>query len=155
MKEYIHQVMEIVSSSGRLRTTSKWMNGISVECSTAALDAISSLPFVSEIIPVRKSTRPILSMEEDATWMEEDAVWMDKRSAPEDYGHSAGSTSLHEVSFLHQLGFDGNGVTIVVLDSGFRVEHEVFQHLKIAAQWDFIQQDNITSNQPGNNESKL
>jgi subtilisin family serine protease len=36
---------------------------------------------------------------------------------------------------------------ITVVDSGFLTEHESLEHLKIVAEWDFIQNDAVTSNQ--------
>jgi subtilisin family serine protease len=44
-------------------------------------------------------------------------------------------------------------VIVGVLDTGFDLSHEVFQHLEVIAEHDFIHNDDITANEPGQDTS--
>ena len=50
---------------------------------------------------------------------------------------------------LHELGYSGKNVRILVLDSGFYLDHEVFDSLNVIAAYDFVNQDTIVSNEIG------
>jgi hypothetical protein len=51
--------VEAVSQTGAaLRTTSRWVNGVSALATKAQVQAIAALPFVSKIQPLRRVGRP-------------------------------------------------------------------------------------------------
>src|SRR5690606_28234620 len=53
---------------------------------------------------------------------------------------------------LHAAGFEGDGVIVGVLDTGFRITHEAFngdRPLDVLAQWDFVGDDPVVDTEPG------
>jgi hypothetical protein len=53
------------------------------------------------------------------------------------------------VDALHRRGFNGSGVVIAVLDSGFNHSHSVFQRTVVLDQHDFVDNDNDTESAVG------
>jgi len=67
-----------------------------------------------------------------------------------DYGFSYQQNALIRVPEVHNLGIDGTGVRIGMLDTGFRYQlNEAFRRLRVVAEFDFINGDSVTSNQEG------
>ncbi|MGB5137422.1 MAG: S8 family peptidase, partial [Candidatus Zixiibacteriota bacterium] len=60
---------------------------------------------------------------------------------PPDYGPSFVQMNQIQVPALHDLGYKGEGIRILMLDTGFRVNHPVFAHTDIEATYDFINND--------------
>ncbi|KAK5582556.1 hypothetical protein RB653_004141 [Dictyostelium firmibasis] len=54
------------------------------------------------------------------------------------YGNTFNQVNQVGIDKLQALGYDGYGVTILMLDSGFYKSHEAFDHLKIVAEHNFI-----------------
>jgi subtilisin family serine protease len=66
-----------------------------------------------------------------------------------DYGPALGQLDQIQVTDLHDDGLDGSGVVIAMLDSGFDTSHQAYHHLNIIAEHDFINNDGVTANEPG------
>ncbi|KAM9963435.1 hypothetical protein ACTFIW_006665 [Dictyostelium discoideum] len=60
------------------------------------------------------------------------------------YGNTFNQVSQVGIDKLQSLGYDGYGVTILMLDSGFYKSHEAFEHLNIIAEHNFIDGSNNT-----------
>ena len=74
------------------------------------------------------------------------------------YGNSFNQLNQIKVDQLHDAGYSGNGVRILVLDSGFRLDHGAFDSLNVIAAYDFVDQDSIVYNEEGkdlNNQHNL
>ncbi|RKX26571.1 MAG: hypothetical protein DRP47_07965, partial [Candidatus Zixiibacteriota bacterium] len=69
-----------------------------------------------------------------------------------DYGGAQAQLEQITVPFAHNQGFDGSGVTLAILDTGFRKTHEAFAaHYtegRVLAEWDFVFGDSNTANEP-------
>ena len=50
---------------------------------------------------------------------------------------------------VHELGFNGQGVIIGMLDTGFRTTHECLAPLPVLARHDFVNDDDVVENEPG------
>ncbi len=132
-EEYIEMLAPLV---GRIRTISRYFNGVSVELDEAALPEIEALAFVREVRPVRGSTvTPAPDVEAGkSTAVESPEGWS--------YGASYDQLSMLHIHSLHNLGYRGEGLLIAVLDSGFdRLEHSAFDSLTVTNQWDFVEGD--------------
>src|SRR5207253_5305088 len=71
-------------------------------------------------------------------------------SAPDSaYGLNIGAMRELSLTAAHALGFTGRGVRMAILDTGFRLDHESLASARIIATRDFIQNDAIVSDQPG------
>ena len=58
-----------------------------------------------------------------------------------------------QVPSLHAQGVTGDGIFIGVLDTGFNLNHEALESTNVLAQWDFINWDSVTANEPGQDSS--
>ncbi len=139
---------EIEKLGGQLRRTSRWLNGASFEAPTERLAEIAALPFVREIKPVMKfRKRPIVADELDESARPQPTPG----SKSLNYGASLGQLEQINVPELHEQGLHGEGVTLAILDAGFRTTHEAFSaHFaegRVLAKYDFIFNDTIVDNQ--------
>ena len=123
---------------------SRWLNAISVRADLDEAEAIAALPFVRELRPVAKGTKPIPVII-PAT----DETREQHGMRTFDYGDSYCQNDQVQIIDLHDDGFDGSGVIIAMLDTGFDTDHQAYRHLDIIGERDFINDDAVTSNQPG------
>lgn len=135
---YVEEVIALIPN-GRLRTTSSYLNAVSVSASENEVREISRLACVSHIQPVRASVfeMPLF----------------------QDIFLSTGSLTYPQLSQLrtdelHKRGWYGSNVTIGVLDTGFNLVHEVFADISIEDSYDFINSDSIVSQQPEDPEGQ-
>jgi len=132
-----------------VRTTSRWLNAVSVSASREQFTRLAGLPFVRWVQPVRQgpATAPLaLEVEPPAPYSDRDF-----------YGRSSTQLAQIGLSNLHTMGFTAQGVIVGILDTGFRYDHDAFNQaghpLQIVAERDFIFDDDITtdeaSDEPG------
>ncbi len=136
------------------RTTSRWLNAVSVEADRGQIDAMAALPYVRRVYPLSPSSglpEPArLSAEAIGPVLGAEAP----PPGPADF-YGAASDQLHQINIppAHQNGFTGDGVIIGVLDTGFHRAHEAYNHpdhpLRLLGEWDFINNDNNTGKQQG------
>lgn len=68
---------------------------------------------------------------------------------PLNYGTSATQLNIINIPSLHQLGLNGSGVIITVLDSGFNRQHVALAPLTVIGAYDFVKNDTDVSDGPG------
>lgn len=90
--------------------TTRWMNGVLVQCAAAKIAAIQSLPFVDQVVYAAPGKR----LSETGR----------KRNTGRKKQTQAGETTAAQnrtigIDYMHQQGYHGEGVTIAVLDGGF------------------------------------
>ncbi|UCE06095.1 MAG: S8 family serine peptidase, partial [bacterium] len=160
--EYINQVLQ---TGVRRRAISRWFNGLSVEATPEQIQRIAAFFFVKEIRPVlgfkRGEIEDRQSREEGMdNLFPDESVGQDKLSTLSlakdkgefalsssytlDYGPSMDQLEQINVPILHEMGYDGRGVLVCMLDTGFRKSHHAFQHLNIVAERDFVMGDDDT-----------
>ena len=127
---------EITSLGLTIKNESRWLNAISVICSKADLDRISDLPFVDKIEPVLMQKKCLIQ--------NSDIVELSRTL---DYGGSQVQMEQINCIAAHDLGYFGQGIRILYLDTGFELNHEVFDSLNVVAQYDFINNDENTANE--------
>jgi len=66
-----------------------------------------------------------------------------------DYGPSETQITQIQVDRLHDEEYTGAGVTVLMLDTGFRTDHEAFAELDLKDEWDFVNDDSDVDNEPG------
>ena len=127
----------VIASLGlTIKNESRWLNAISVICSKADLDIISELPFVDKIEPVLMQKKSLIQ--------NSDIVELSRTL---DYGGSQVQMEQINCIAAHDLGYFGQGIRILYLDTGFELNHEVFDSLNVVAQYDFINNDENTANE--------
>ncbi|KAM9987060.1 hypothetical protein ACTFIY_011489 [Dictyostelium cf. discoideum] len=60
------------------------------------------------------------------------------------YGYSNTGLKQINVDKLHEMGYDGFGIKILITDTGYRKSHEVFKHMNIIGEYNFLKNKNNT-----------
>jgi len=144
-EKYVQQI-HAIRGVQNVRARTRWFNGISVDASSSAVAQIALLPFVREIRDVKsfRYNRP----DEDSKSTQMD-VSLPKISAELNYGPSYDQLAQINVVAAHNAGYSGKGVLVLMLDTGFYLDHESVSRERVVAQYDFINKDSVTQNQPG------
>jgi serine protease AprX len=126
--------------SGRIRAKSRWLNAVSAEVRPLDIRKIARLPYVKQLDIVRSFSRG------DPLSSSPSPIEVD----PADpmigfYGRAFPQINQINVWPLHQLGYSGRGVVVGILDSGFRMNHEIFRQARLLAQHDFVNDDGDVS----------
>jgi PKD repeat protein len=147
-RQYIDEVVELGAS---FRRTSRWLNAASFEIPMIQLDAVGSLPFVAYLKPVIRY-QTALPVDFDPNYR---PLPPPVAQSPDALTYGGSLTQLNQINVpeVHSQGYTGQGVTLAIMDTGFRTSHEAFAlHVssgRLLAQWDFVFNDDNTSNQPG------
>jgi hypothetical protein len=142
----VQYVRKVLATGAKLRTASRYVNAVSVRIPRKNLQAVAELPFVQEIRPVAKARR----MDPPLDWGGAQAPY--DRPDSEDllnYGPSFNQLNQINVVAAHDSGYSGAGVLVCLLDTGFFKDHEALVNQPIVAEWDFINNDPQTQNEPG------
>ncbi len=129
--EYVRTVESL--SSNHVRTSSRYLNAVSLRLTQDEVASLLEKPFVLEVRPVGVST---FSPAEDIP-------------APDSYGLSRSQLEQVNIFALQQRGWTGSGVVIGMLDSGFELVHPSLQSVDVLDQWDFVSNDSIVGWQEG------
>lgn len=126
-----------------LRARSRWLNAVSLDADESMLAILAELPFVKSLTPVAGSLRS------DALPLRPATPAPGVRDSMIDYGLSESELEQIRVPDAHAEGYRGQGVIIGMLDTGCSTMHEALQNVDILGTWDFIQNDEIIADQPG------
>lgn len=140
-ENYINKVL---NTGATLRHQSRWLNAISIECTENELIEISYMPFVKDIQPVNQFRRK--NIEEFKSTKS-----LRKIESTSDIDYGAAQEQLEQINVhkAHDAGFYGQGVTVLMLDTGYNLDHPVFDWLNVIAEWDVINDDSTTKNEDG------
>jgi subtilisin family serine protease len=119
------QYLQAVADCGaQLINPSKWLNGVSVYVTDlTVIEAINALDFVQV---VRNCPNDLKAQEQKERWLANEM----KPSAESNrgtrgyYGGAEAQVKQLNVDILHEMGFDGTGVIVAVLDGGFQGTEE-------------------------------
>ena len=136
---YIEAVLRL---GGKLRSKSRWLNGIGLEATAQEIREIAHLSFVRAIDPIHQYTMPFEGPTSGSL----------SPSAPSsaevlDYGNAKTQIAQIQADFLHQEGFFGENTVIGLLDTGFNLEHTALERVDVIAQHDFINDDVNTADE--------
>ncbi len=120
----------------RVVQESRWLNAVSAWIRPDRLTDLAGLEFVREIRPVATFRRSIEGDAETAPQVPKPAI-----PFPPEYGPSWPQLNEIGIPVLHERGWKGEGIKILILDTGFRIDHEAFFNTEIAATRDFINGD--------------
>ncbi len=135
----------VAATGASLRRESRWLNAASFDATAEQIRAMAELPFVAGLDLVRHSRRPDPVVESAP-----EPVDPDKASRwTLDYGGSLAELEQINVPAVHEEGWNGQGVLIGMLDSGFITVHEALSSLNIVDAWDFVNDDGIVENEVG------
>lgn len=137
----------ITGEGVRLRHKSRWLNAVSVDATADQLRRIESLSFVRKIDVVHRFRGPEVPPERP---VEGRLVPQAESTYSLSYGSSLTQNQLIHTPELHDLGYDGSGVIICMLDAGFNnLQHDALAPIQILHTWDFVNGDSVVSDEPG------
>ncbi|MFQ6002176.1 MAG: S8 family serine peptidase [Candidatus Zixiibacteriota bacterium] len=141
-------VNEILKYQAKLRKKSRWLNAVSFEIAVFRLDEISKLDFVKAIKPVLGGKRKPVPPQKPPIKPQKSPPKFDLN-----YGASYNQLQQLNVPAVHNLGYNGQGVLVCMMDTGYRKDHQAFglaySEGRVLAEWDFINNDGNTQNEPG------
>ena len=120
-----------------IENESRWLNAVSIVCSQKDIEAISLFPFVKKIKPVKGYKKKYFN--------EIDVNQLDGREL--DYGDAYTQVEQINAHLLHEQGLTGQGIRVLLLDTGYDLSHDALNHINVVGQKDFINDDNQTANE--------
>lgn len=146
------KVDEVKSTGAGVLVESRWLNAVSVLVHRDDLATIESLPFVVTTSPVQRMALS-RSNENQAQYelfhaQSSREMGFPPATVTQSYGQSAAQLQFHRIDQVHDMGYDGSGIVVGIMDGGFDVNHEAFEHLRdddrILAERDFVDGGNDT-----------
>ena len=131
---------EIRKQGVKIVVTGKWDNFVTVSCNdTTLIDRIAALPFVLSTEKVWISPgagKPSMATERDSV-LNQPTIHPDSI-----YGRAITQIQMSNGDKLHEAGFKGQGMTIAVIDAGFRNVDKItaMQNIRILGTKDFVNQ---------------
>ena len=123
----------------RLKQKSKWFNGISGYATKKELDLISILPFVKKLDVVEKFRKDYSVEDQESDYSDKSLDRQPEEVHNLNYGNSFTQLDQINVPAIHDLGYNGQGVNICLMDAGFNnLTHEAFGSMNIIATWNFV-----------------
>eukprot|EP01132_Coremiostelium_polycephalum_P002558 gene2558-3168_t len=157
----------------KLGQQSKWLNAISITISSnsqkvlrSTIQCVANLPFVSKIDLVNKyynknklsvkENEMVQVSREELPVVERISQNTNYRDSPEAfYGFTYDGLNQANIPNIQMTeGYDGSGLTILMMDSGYLKTHEAFQHMKIKDEYDFINNQVDTQGPLGDPQNK-
>ena len=131
-----------------IHNKSRWLNAVSITSDINIINEISLLPFVKKTVPVavyKKNKREFSQLQSSRRLSVIDSL---------DYGYAQEQIEQINCHTAHQAGYTGQGVRVLILDTGFNTERSVFDSLTIIDEWDFINNDGNTENEANDYSSQ-
>lgn len=150
-QRYIDSIM--AAGSVTFLNASKWLNQIAIfTTDAAAIAKINSFPFVKQntaVAPRYTDIQAAIEKFETAetpipTNFAAPTTGTESLTAAFNYGWSNGQVKIHKGDFLHNLGFQGQGMQMAILDGGFTnyltlpTFDSVRTNHQILGTWDFV-----------------
>ena len=150
LQAYVDQV---VALGARKRQESRWLNAVSFDMERDLIETVAALPFVSRVTLVHKFRRTPISVTQGDLEESRNVLTLlrarKSMTSPLDYGGSLPALEQINVPKVHAEGVTGKGVLVGMMDTGFRLTHEALSHINVVDQWDFVDNDPIVDNEPG------
>ena len=124
-----------------IHQVSRWLNAVSITSDINIINEISLLPFVKKTHPVT------VYKKKDLEFDEQSSSRIMTASSSLDYGYAQEQIEQINCHTAHDAGYTGQGVRVLILDTGFNTERNVFDSLDIIDEWDFINNDGNTANE--------
>lgn len=135
-----------------LLNTSKWLNQVLIQTTdSSSLKKIRNLSFVKGTFSIatkkNNNTLPADKFSSEYIFSAPRSGIQMNQIEPATYGNSYGQINLHEGEFLHSNGFQGQGMTIAMLDAGFlnytavNALDSLRKNNQLLGTWDFVKNE--------------
>ena len=131
-----------------IHNKSRWLNAVSITIEGENINEISALNFVKKINPVAIYKNKRIENQNTQYFRSQ------SRTDSLDYGYAQEQIEQINCHTAHQAGYTGQGVRVLILDTGFNTERSVFDSLTIIDEWDFINNDGNTENEANDYSSQ-
>lgn len=132
---------------------SRWLNAVSAILTDNQRDSAATFAFVRTIerVHVRRVDSLTTGRQQLPTLQKSSSSYASRL----DYGASLAQVQQINVPRLHDLSITGRGVLVGMLDAGYRWRnHEALRNTAVLSEYDFIQNDTVTSNESGDGISQ-
>ncbi|HXV86918.1 MAG TPA: S8 family serine peptidase, partial [Gemmatimonadales bacterium] len=133
----------VAAAGGRVRRQSEWLHAVSADLTSGALARLRQSAAFRHVQPVARFRGPVLPPPGPPPF----AAPGDARDSA--FGPSAMPYRRFDAFGLVDRGYTGAGVRIAVLDTGFETGLPAFQGAMVVAERDFVFNDGVVRNEPG------
>lgn len=135
--EYINQITKI---KVKIISISKWLNAIVVLANESQINRIKKLDFVIKINDVRRLKNNTFNISSNVKEITDINTIRDI---------SESQIQQFNIDVLHNQNLNGDGVSILIIDTGFTLNHESLNHLqnRTVVSNDLINDDDIVENE--------
>ncbi|PIE75944.1 hypothetical protein CSA17_04840 [bacterium DOLJORAL78_65_58] len=135
----------ITRLGAEVRRDSRWLNAASFRMTDTQVRQVAALPFVAKVDLVARFQRtPVpVAPTPDKRHDERSSRWTI------DYGGNLAAMEQAAVPAVHEMGINGQGVIIGMLDTGFHTAHEALAGIPVIAAYDFVNDDPEVDNEAG------
>jgi len=130
-------INDIIALDITIENESRWLNAVSVVCKISDIEKIAKLKSVKKIEPVIGYKKSKIEYADNSF----------SNSRDFDYGNALAQIEQINVHELHNAGYTGEGVIILVMDTGFDLTHNALANINVISQWDVINNDSETANE--------
>ncbi len=150
-KEVSSEYVNTIKNLGlEIKNKSRWLNAVSVETDLNKINNLLEYDFVKKIEPVYRYTKKKkVAFKDKGNAINNNSLHRDL-----DYGYSQTQIEQINAHIGHQRGYFGQGVRILLLDTGYLLDHSAFDSLNVIDQYDFINNDSITYNELNQDNSQ-
>ncbi|MCP4631806.1 MAG: S8 family serine peptidase, partial [candidate division Zixibacteria bacterium] len=150
--DYIYQ---IETAGAEVKHRIKWLNAVSANVQVSDIRKIGALPFVRKIERVKSLGAELYEINTKSNLSPNPPVITESSY---DYGVSESQLEQINAPPAHELGFNGEGIIICMLDVGYRKDHQAFVPAfddgRVLAEWDFINNDGNTDLDQGDDPTQ-
>jgi serine protease AprX len=143
-------IEEILSHGAKLRQRSRWLNAGSFEIQADKVADIANLTFVRKIQKVAGFKRKPIEVDSYPDFSPKNFTQL---KYGRNYGLSLAQVDQINVPIVHDMGYKGQNVIVCMLDTGYKKDHQAFalafSEGRVLAEYDFINHDSNTQNEPG------
>lgn len=137
----VESLRAVEATGARIHRISRWLSAVSVEADTNARRRLVSRFGRDAVRPVAAWSRRPVQVRADAP--------LERWTPVGGYGLSRIQNMQSGLDRLHARGLSGEGVRVLVLDTGCRLEHPALADLQVEATWDFVNDDADVGLDPG------
>lgn len=137
---------QIEAQGIKIHAVSRWLNAVSVNAAPEQLTQATAMPFVARIQPVASLSHPPVTFYPTIPLS---SLGKTSQSGL-DYGPSYTQLANMNVIRVHDLGIDGSGVIVGMIDDGFNSHrsHNALKNITVLDEYNFIHRISSTQRQP-------